>query len=197
MGTTAADNAADTIGGCSTCATSPTIDMHWIVLSTVPSGSSRSIAQEVVDVFFPPSVPGEVLCPPDATGLQDAGGVSLLQRDGEPRMPSTKKSDWAPGAEKRQLRRPLARGLSRTAKEIQRLRAPTPERLDGEGDKAAPRKREGRVPGVFALGGSLRRKAVPIGSSCKPGGGLRVRERERERERQRERDRQRESRLYR
>ena len=88
------------------------------------------------------------------------------------------KSDWAPGAEKRQLRRPLTRtrSLSRTAKEVQRLRAPTTECLDGEGDKAAPRKREGRVTGVFALGRPMCRKAVPIGCSGKIGGSLRVRD---------------------
>ena len=141
-------------------------------LEAAPASRGSSLPQKILDVFFPIGTSNEVGEATHSASLKNAGGIPLLKRDGETRVPGVQHSNFPPVSHTRNLRAPLGNSINRVPQELQRLLTPTPEGLDRERDEPPAWQSPSRVPPMFAFRGSLSSLAVRISRGSQPGAAL-------------------------
>ena len=94
--------------------------------------------QKVLNILLPAGAAPKVRSTAHAPSLEEARGVPLLQCHREAGVPGVEESDFAPMASSGDLRVVLGYSVDRAPQEPQRLCAPAPEGLDGEGTRPPP-----------------------------------------------------------
>ena len=113
------------------------LELH--ISTPTSAGRSRSVPQQVFDVIFPSASSIEIRIAADFSGLEKASRVSSLERHGETSVPSIQECYLSPMSRRSHLGIGLSHNVDRPPEPVQGLSAPTPQRLDGEGNQAPTR----------------------------------------------------------
>ena len=145
------------------CVATSFSDKSHLCVEAAPASCGSSLPQEIIDVFVPIGISYEVSEASHSTSLKNAGGISLLERNREPCVPSVQHSNFPPMPHTCDLRAPFGNCIDRITQELQCLLAPTAEGLDRERDEPPAWQGPSRVPPMLAFCGAP--SSLSVGNS--------------------------------